>query len=69
MKIVKKNPENCHFYSREKSLYAAWACFRNDHFSLIGSRTQNTTTCLIDEMVIRLCRSSTKLSFDKTVLY
>ena len=21
--------ENCHFYSREKSLYVAWACFRN----------------------------------------
>ena len=24
------SPENCHFYSREKSLYIAWACFRND---------------------------------------
>ena len=21
--------ENCHFYSREISLYIAWACFRN----------------------------------------
>ena len=21
--------ENCHFYTREKSLYVAWACFRN----------------------------------------
>ena len=21
--------ENCHFYSGEKSLYIAWACFRN----------------------------------------
>ena len=21
--------ENCHFYSREKSVYVAWACFRN----------------------------------------
>ena len=21
--------ENCHFYSHEKSLYVAWACFRN----------------------------------------
>ena len=30
MKIVKKKkPENCHFYSNEKSLYIAWACFRN----------------------------------------
>ena len=29
MKIVKKSNENCHFYSREKSLYIAWACFRN----------------------------------------
>ena len=31
MKIVKINStENCHFYSREKSLYIAWACFRNE---------------------------------------
>ena len=30
MKIVQiKSTENCHFYSREKSLYVAWACFRN----------------------------------------
>ena len=30
MKIVKKkSTENCHFYSREKSLYIAWECFRN----------------------------------------
>ena len=26
----KNSNENCHFYSREKSLYVAWACFRND---------------------------------------
>ena len=34
MKIVKKkSTENCHFYSREKSLYMyiAWACFRNNN--------------------------------------
>ena len=31
MKIVKKkSTENWHFYSREKSLYIAWACFRNE---------------------------------------
>ena len=30
MKISPKNStNNCHFYSREKSLYVAWACFRN----------------------------------------
>ena len=30
MKIVKtKSNENCHFYSREKSLYVAWTWFRN----------------------------------------
>ena len=30
MKIVKKkSTEYCHFYRREKSLYIAWACFRN----------------------------------------
>ena len=22
--------ENCQFYGREKSLYVAWACFRNE---------------------------------------
>ena len=28
MKIVKKSStENCHFYSSEKSLHVAWACF------------------------------------------
>ena len=27
--VKKKSTENCHFYSREKSLYIAWACFRN----------------------------------------
>ena len=25
----KNSNENCRFYSREKSLYVAWACFRN----------------------------------------
>ena len=25
-----KSTENCYFYSREKSLYISWACFRND---------------------------------------
>ena len=25
----KNSTENCHFYSREKSLYIVWACFRN----------------------------------------
>ena len=30
MKRVKNNStENCHFYSREVSLYVAWAGFRN----------------------------------------
>ena len=26
----KNSTENCHFYGREKSLYIAWACFRNE---------------------------------------
>ena len=30
MKIVKKSTESYHFYSRGKSLYIAWACFRNE---------------------------------------
>ena len=25
----KNSTKNCHFYSREKSLYVVWACFRN----------------------------------------
>ena len=30
MKVVKKNStKNCHFYTRENSLYIAWACFCN----------------------------------------
>ena len=29
MKIEKKSTENCHFHSREISLYIAWACFHN----------------------------------------
>ena len=36
MKKVKQNStENCHFYSSEKSLYVAWACFRNVHAVLV----------------------------------
>ena len=26
--VLEQSTENCHFYSREKSLYIAWACFR-----------------------------------------
>ena len=26
------SPENCHFYSFEKSLFVSWACFRNRIF-------------------------------------
>ena len=29
MKSQKISSENYHFYSREKSLYIAWACFRD----------------------------------------
>ena len=28
--VKKKSTENSHFYSCEKLLYIAWACFRND---------------------------------------
>ena len=36
MKIVKKiGTENCHFYSREISLYIAWECLRNAFSSLL----------------------------------
>ena len=30
-----ENSQNCHFYSRQKSLYIAWACFRNDLWFLL----------------------------------
>ena len=30
IKKGKNSTENCHFYSREKSPYKAWACFRNE---------------------------------------
>ena len=33
--------ENCHFYSHEKSLYIAWACFRNDMFYRAAIHTLN----------------------------
>ena len=37
MKIVKIfQPKIRHFYSSEKSLYIAWACFRYELFLLIG---------------------------------
>ena len=38
MKIVKKKTtENCNFYRDEKSLYIAWACFRNEGKFLPGN--------------------------------
>ena len=43
-KVNKNSTENCHFYSREKSLYIAWACFRNvfqKMFSDAVNRTVN----------------------------
>ena len=33
--VKKKSTENCHFYSCEKSLYIAWACFRNVKMKVI----------------------------------
>ena len=39
MKKVKTiSTENCHFYSCEKSLYIAWACFRNGLCCLMGAK-------------------------------
>ena len=32
--------ENCHFYSREKSLYIAWACFRNGNWYFLSLKRQ-----------------------------
>ena len=33
----KISTENCHFYSREKLLYIAWACFRNVSVLMLSS--------------------------------
>ena len=45
----KKSTENCHFYSHEKSLYIAWACFR--YVIALGSNlsrsTCETSQCLL----------------------
>ena len=41
-KLEKKSVENCYFYSSEKSLYIAWACFRNDEET--PSNRNNKTT-------------------------
>ena len=39
MNLVKEiQLKYCHFYSREKSLYIAWACFRNAKYCMIYCR-------------------------------
>ena len=40
MKIVKKLTEKCHFYSREKSLYITWVCFRNVYSKMRNRQTR-----------------------------
>ena len=36
--------ENCYFYSREKSLYIAWACFRNVKLCYFNVASNGTPT-------------------------
>ena len=43
----KFSTENCHFYSREKSLYIAWACFHNDVSDYILTNQKSLTRPLI----------------------
>ena len=42
--------ENCHFYSRKKSMYVAWACFRNEVVTLyISGVTTNPVNGVSDQ--------------------
>ena len=45
--------ENCHFYSRKKSLYVAWACFRNEAVQPVHqpSLTRVFTVCMKKDLV------------------
>ena len=43
----KISTENCHFYSREKSLYIVWACFHNDVSDYILTNQKNLMRLLI----------------------
>ena len=59
MKIVKKkkSTDNCNFYSREKSLYIASACFRNEEdniltrpFRMESNQTINTMNRIVETL-------------------
>ena len=51
MKKVKKKKStgNCHFFSREKSLNIAWACFRNDFTKI---RVIHVILCVTSDVCI-----------------
>ena len=49
MKLVKKSTENGHFYSREKLLYIAWACFRNFIFENILNLYTNPAIKIVSQ--------------------
>ena len=47
MKIFKKITENCHFSIREKLLYNAWLCFRNERASSFCIQYSDQPTFLV----------------------
>ena len=50
-KIVKTNSnENCHFYGHEKSLYVAWACFRNVLLLHLDRERDRCVPCLVHSL-------------------
>ena len=71
MKVEKKSTENCHFYSREKSLYVAWACFRNvqklnvknSFSSLVRNEIYRSVSDLLSKNSLFVCQ----LSKDKSL--
>ena len=55
MKIyIKKSTENCHFYSREKSLYVAWACFVNNT-KITNNRTRKRQKHILQLILSKSC--------------
>ena len=53
-KSLKNSTESCHFYRREKLLYVAWVCFRNEfglNFISLYTHVQNDNVINTNEQV------------------
>ena len=61
MKIIKNiSSKNCHFYSREKLQYSAWACFRNETITISLVRAIIFIFFINFERILRTTHSNTK---------